>query len=96
MPVSYTHLDVYKRQVDSHRSRRFFGNGMFDDGLDRCKTSARSDQQHRLCGILTQVETAMRPVDTQNVALLHGVEHMIGKLAARHMPDMQLLSLIHI
>ena len=40
-PVSYTHLDVYKRQVYIHPDHAFYSDGIFHAGLleikDLCK-----------------------------------------------------------
>ena len=58
--------------------------------LDRGQTSARSQQDDGLVAVLTQVETAKRPLDAQNLLLFHDVEDMVGEFAARHVPDVQL------
>ena len=63
---------------------------MFNDGLDRGETGAAGDQQHWLFGILAQVETTMRTIETHHVAFFQLIEYVLGKLPARNMPDMQL------
>eukprot|EP00825_Cyclidium_porcatum_P039971 TRINITY_DN4963_c0_g1_i1.p3 TRINITY_DN4963_c0_g1~~TRINITY_DN4963_c0_g1_i1.p3 ORF type:complete len:163 (+),score=39.55 TRINITY_DN4963_c0_g1_i1:1086-1574(+) len=41
--------------VDEHRSLAFFGDGVFDNGLDRRETGATSKQDHRFLRVFTQV-----------------------------------------
>src|SRR5574343_740455 len=75
---------------NEHRALAIFGNGMLDDGLDRCEAGAAGEQDHRLGRILAQVEAAVWAVETQDVTHLHGREHLVGELAARYVADMQL------
>ena len=43
-----------------------------------------------LSRVLAQEEAAERPLDAQDLLLLHRAEHVVGELAARHVADVQL------
>jgi hypothetical protein len=43
-----------------------------------------------LLGVLAQEEAAVRALDALDLLFLHGVEDMVGELAARHVADVQL------
>ena len=57
--------------------------------FDRRKTGAPRQQDHRLVGF-AQMEAAVRAIEAQDVAYLHGAEYLIGEQAARQVAHMQL------
>src|SRR6266850_1888651 len=76
--------------VKPHRARDAFLEPGLDERLDRRKTGARGDEHDGLVGFLAQEERPERPFEAQDVALLHGLEHVVGERATRHMAYMQL------
>ena len=76
--------------VERHRPRDPFGERMFDDRFDRCKTGAAGDKQHRLGRLLAQEEAALRSLDTQQVTLLQRAKDLSREIAPVDAPDVQL------
>ena len=64
-------------------------HGVLDDALDRSKAGPAGQQDDRAGGVFVQMETAQRPLETQDFLFLHLREDIFGKAAARHVPDMQ-------
>ncbi len=63
---------------------------MLDDALDRREAGAPGDEHDRLAAFLAQIEAAVRAFETQDVAFLHAVEHMLRELPARRQAHMKL------
>ena len=62
---------------------------VLDQGFDRCKACARCQQDDGCLRVFTQIETAVRAFNAQNVFFFHGAEHHIGELAAGHVANVQ-------
>jgi hypothetical protein len=62
---------------------------VLDQRLDRREAGARGQQHHRLVRVLAQEEAAERAFHAQDLLFLHRREHVVGELAARHVPDVQ-------
>ena len=75
--------------VQGGGERDAFELHVLDHRLDRRETGARRQQDHRLVGILAQVEAAVGAFDAQDFLFLHRGEHMVGELAAGHVADVQ-------
>src|SRR6185437_7214097 len=54
---------------------------VLDDRLDRREPGAARDEDHRLVGILAQIERAERTLEAQDLASLVGREQRIGEEA---------------
>ena len=67
---------------------------VLDDRLDRREAGARGDEDDRLVRVLAQEEGAERPLEAQDVALLHLAEHVVGELPAGDVAHVQLDQLV--
>ena len=63
---------------------------VLNQGFDGRKAGARSQQNHGCLRVFAQVETAVGAFNAQDVFFLHGAEHHVGELAARHVANVQL------
>ncbi|MBX3607875.1 MAG: NAD-dependent epimerase/dehydratase family protein [Piscinibacter sp.] len=63
---------------------------VLDDRLDRREARAAGQQHDGLVAVLAQEEAAERPLQAQDLLLLHRREDVVGELAARHVADVQL------
>jgi hypothetical protein len=62
---------------------------VIDHALQRCEAGAPADEQARARRLLVEDESAERPLDAQQRALLHLVEGGVGEAAAGDLLDVQ-------
>jgi hypothetical protein len=67
---------------------------VLDQRFDGGEPGARGQQDDGFMRIFVQEETALRAFEAQDVALLHGGKHLLGKQAAWHVADVQLERLV--
>jgi hypothetical protein len=63
---------------------------VLDDRLDRREAGAPGDEDHRLVGVLAQVEAAERALEAQDLAPVIAREQRVGEQPARRVPDVEL------
>ena len=91
------HVEVAQRAhapVKDHGPVHALVERVLDDRLDRREAGAARDEDHRLVGILAQVEGPERAFEAQDRALLHLVEHEARERAARRLAHVQLEELV--
>ncbi len=87
-------LGTARAPVERHRPRRALPQRGVDHRFDRRESGTRGDEHDRLFGFLAQEKSAEGSLEAQDVALLHGLEHVIGERAAGNVAHVQLDELV--
>ena len=84
-PVSYTHLDVYKRQAQQHADKNFefifVDDGSFDDSYNILAAIAKNDNKVQIIKLSRNFGS--------NIALAAGLHYAQGNCAAMIAADLQ-------
>lgn len=88
--VGHVEVDAgFGAPVNMDWSIALLGDGVFDHGFDWGKAGAAGQQDDWFFRIFAQEKAAVWAVEAQDVALLHGAEHLISKESAGNVADMQ-------